>query len=336
MTALVDENKIAGLLDQLNKGSLKELLIRGRDDNTSNDKWVQGRITVDGLSFKVTYEDDDVETYPIENDNKDEEENLLREFGCNFIQVRERGPVENLYKVASLAGFRGDSDDFTMTISTRDTDNFQVLMTREGGIAFGRNWSNDHLKLSCNGFWIMSVKLLGEDTCIVCSPLFLMYNFKEVKVLVLTGRADGEKLSFDSIKESTRLVTFDSGTIMYLMSSLKDKELPDRLRGYEFEVASLMDGSSTLVQAAATVKGKLIRAEVDELAEQFSVYPDARSLTCSAFSVKDENISPTPRGTPQKHAQNKPPPVIELEASQENDALPPPPHLLDETKTATR
>ena len=136
MSALVDEDKIAGLLDQLDKGSLKELLIRGRDDNTSNDNWVQGRITVDGLSFKVTYEDDDVETYPIENDNEDEEKNLLREFGCNFIQVRERGPVENLYKVASLKGFRGDSDDFTMTISTRDTDNFQVSMTREGDIAF--------------------------------------------------------------------------------------------------------------------------------------------------------------------------------------------------------
>ena len=66
MSALVDEDKIAGLLDQLDKGSLKELLIRGRDDNTSNDNWVQGRITVDGLNFKVTYEDNDVETYPPE------------------------------------------------------------------------------------------------------------------------------------------------------------------------------------------------------------------------------------------------------------------------------
>ena len=336
MSALVDEDKIAGLLDQLDKGSLKELLIRGRDDNTSNDNWVQGRITVDGLNFKVTYEDNDVEIYPTENDIEDEEKNLLREFGCNFIQVRERGPVENLYKVAPLAGFRGDSDDFTMTISTRDTDNFQVLMTSEGDIAFGRNWSDTHLKLSCNGFWIMSVKLMGEDTCIVCSPLVLMYNFKEVNVLVLTGRADGEKLSFDSIKESTRLVTFDSDTKMYLMSSLKGKELPDRLTGYEFEVASLMGAASTLVQAAATVKERLIRAEVDELAEQFSIYPDARSLTNNAFSVKDENISSTPRGIPQKHAQNKPPPVIELEAAQEKDALPPPPHLEDETKTATR
>ena len=297
MSALVDEDKIAGLLDQLDKGSLKELLIRGRDDNTSNDNWVQGRITVDGLNFKVTYEDNDVETYPTENDNEDEEKNLLREFGCNFIQVRERGPVENLYKVAPLAGFRGDSDDFTMTISTRDTDNFQVLMTSEGDIAFGRNWSNTHLKLSCNGFWIMSVKPMGEDTYIVCSPLVLMYNFKEVKVLVLTGRADGEKLSFDSIKESTRLVTFDSDTKMYLMSSLKGKELPDRLTGYEFEVASLMGAASTLVQAAATVKERLIRAEVDELAEQFSIYPDARSLTNNAFSVKDCLLytSPSPR-----------------------------------------
>ena len=43
MSALVDEDKIAGLLDQLDKGGLKELLIRGRDDNTSNDKWVHLR-----------------------------------------------------------------------------------------------------------------------------------------------------------------------------------------------------------------------------------------------------------------------------------------------------
>ena len=103
-----------------------------------------------------------------------------------------------------------------------------------------------------------------------------------------------------------------------------------------FDLAMQMYNYGSAVQAAATVKERLIRAEVDELAEQFSIYPDARSLTNNAFSVKDENISSTPRGIPQKHAQNKPPPVIELGASQENDALPPRPHLLDETKTATR
>ena len=167
MSALGDEDKIAGLLDQLDKGSLKELLIRGRDDNTSNDEWTNGRIAVDGVNFKVTYEDDDVETYPIENDNENEEKNLLREFGCNFIQVRERGSVESFYKLASLADFRGDSDDFSMAISTRHTNGFQVLMTREGDIAFGRNWSNEHVKLSCNGSLILSVKLPGKDTSII-------------------------------------------------------------------------------------------------------------------------------------------------------------------------
>ena len=336
MSALVDEDKIAGLLDQLDKGSLKELLIRGRDDNTSNDEWVNGRITVDCFNFKVTYEDGDVETYPIENDNEDEEKNLLREFGCNFIQVRERGSVENFYKLASLADFRGDSDDFSMEIRTRHTNGFQVLMTREGDIAFGRNWSNEHVKLSCNGSLILSVKLPGEDTSIVCSPLVVMYNFKEVIMLVLTGNADGEKLSFDSIIKSTQLVSLDSCSEMWLMSSLKDKGLPDLLQGFEFEVASLMDGASTLVQAAVTVKEKLIRAEIDELAEQFSVYPDARSLIYNAFSVKSENMSSTPTGNPQKHAQKKPPPEIKLIASQANDALPSPPHLPDETKTGTR
>ena len=180
------------------------------------------------------------------------------------------------------------------------------------------------------------MKLPGEDTSIVCSPLVVMYNFKEVIMLVLTGNADGEKLSFDSIKESTRLVTFDSDTKIYLMSSLKGKELPDRLAGYEFEVASLINGASTLAQAAATVKEKLIAAEIDELAEQFSVYPDARSLIYNAFSVKSENMSSTPTGNPQKHAQKKPPPEIKLIASQANDALPSPPHLPDETKTGTR
>ena len=102
-------------LGRVRNGASECIPVRGRDD--LNGPWSNGVLRKKGDSFVITYDDDDNESYLVEEAETDEDGSLKQEVACGFIQLID-APATNSSITCHVA--ECPEDDSTCSVNIRD------------------------------------------------------------------------------------------------------------------------------------------------------------------------------------------------------------------------